>query len=187
VVLTASFVRRRPGRDRVYVTRGDGTSLSWDFPSYGDGLPHDLCHLVVEGSLGLTNGFWGLVDRGMAVTLIANQPTLVRQGRPLVDDPGVDFSDLIRAEEAVARLGPLAPATDTVVATTPAAASLTVPADEAGVEEIRRRLRDFGRRWRALDDGQALLLTFGRPAPNPSTAADAATTRSVDRRRFPHR
>jgi hypothetical protein len=159
VVLTASFVRRRAGRDRVYVTRSDGTSLWWDFPSYGDGLPHDLCHLVVEEGLGIANGFWGLVDRGMAVALIDHQPTLVRQGRPLVDDPGVDFSDLIRAEDAVARLGPLAPATNS------ATAPLKDRADQTGADEIRRRLRDLGHRWRELDDGGALLLTFGLPAP----------------------
>ena len=51
LVLEVAFVRRRGGRDRVYVTRADGTSTGWDFPSYGDWLPHDLCHLVVEEGL----------------------------------------------------------------------------------------------------------------------------------------
>jgi hypothetical protein len=59
LVLEVSFVRRRGKRDRVYVHRSDGTSTGWDFPSYGDGLPHDLCHLVVEDELGLPDGFWG--------------------------------------------------------------------------------------------------------------------------------
>lgn len=35
----------------VEVTRSDGTSLCWDFPSYGDALPRDLCHLIVEEGL----------------------------------------------------------------------------------------------------------------------------------------
>ena len=47
-MLEVTFVCRRRQRDRVYVTRSDGTTTGWDFPSYGDGLPHDLCHLVVE-------------------------------------------------------------------------------------------------------------------------------------------
>src|SRR3984893_12789772 len=63
----ATFVRRRGSRDRVYVTRGDGTSTGWDFPSYGDGLPHDLCHLVVEEALRLADGFWGVVHQGGGV------------------------------------------------------------------------------------------------------------------------
>jgi hypothetical protein len=66
-MLEVSFVRHRGSRDRVYVKRSDGTSIEWDFPSYGDGLPHDLCHLVVEDSLELSEGFWGLVDQHVDV------------------------------------------------------------------------------------------------------------------------
>src|ERR1700736_1529870 len=85
-------VRRRGSRDRVYVTRDNGSSTGWDFPSYGDGLPHDLCHLVVEDELRLTEGFWGLVDQGVDVGLVNNQAILTRDGKPLVDQIGVDFS-----------------------------------------------------------------------------------------------
>jgi len=86
-MLSVVFVRRRGRRDRVYVTREDGTSISWDFPSYGDGLPQDLCHLVVESELGLTDGFWGLVDQGVDVGLVNNQATLLRSSRPLANRP----------------------------------------------------------------------------------------------------
>jgi hypothetical protein len=54
----------------------------FDFPSYGDGLPHDLCHLVVEDGLGLSEGFWGLVDQHVDVCVVNNQPTLMRDGKP---------------------------------------------------------------------------------------------------------
>src|ERR1022692_2336181 len=104
MALTVAFVRHRERRDRIYVTRQDGTSIFWDFPSYGDRLPHDLMHLVVEDGLGIVNGFWGMVAAGAEVTLIDNQATLVCHGRPLVEHPGVDFSDLMQAEEAVALL-----------------------------------------------------------------------------------
>ena len=103
-MLEASFVRNRGDRDRVYVTRSDGTSTGWDFPTYGDGLPHDLCHLVVEDGLGLAGGFWGLVDQHVDVGLVNNEPTLMRDGKPLVEQPGVDFTGLTQAEEAVALL-----------------------------------------------------------------------------------
>jgi len=73
------------------VTRQDGTSTSWDFPSYGDGLPHDLCHLVVESELGLTDGFWGLVDQGVDVGLVNDQATLVRSSRPLAQQAASTF------------------------------------------------------------------------------------------------
>ena len=45
-MIQVSFFRNRRGRDRVYVTRSDGTAAGWDFPTYCDGLPHDLCHLA---------------------------------------------------------------------------------------------------------------------------------------------
>ncbi len=63
-MLTATFVRHRGGRDHIYVTRADGTVVHWKFPAYGDGLPHDLVHLVVESGLEMRDGFWGLIDRG---------------------------------------------------------------------------------------------------------------------------
>jgi hypothetical protein len=103
-VLTATFVRRLSGRDRVYVTRRDGTATGWDFPSYGEGLPHDLCHLVVEDELVISDGFWGLVDHGMDVGLVDDQATLMIQGRPLMQEPGADITGLLAAEEIVAAL-----------------------------------------------------------------------------------
>ncbi len=76
----------------MYVHRSDGTSTGWDFPSYGDGLPHDLRHLVVEDELGLADGFWGLVDGGVDVALVHNQATLVRNGAPLCEHVGIDLT-----------------------------------------------------------------------------------------------
>jgi hypothetical protein len=64
-LLQASFVRVPGQRDRIYVHRSDGSEVSWLFPSYGDGLPHDLVHLVVESAFGLRQGFWGRVDAGI--------------------------------------------------------------------------------------------------------------------------
>jgi hypothetical protein len=156
-VLEVAFVRRRGGRDRVYVTRSDGTSTGWDFPSYGDWLPHDLCHLVVEEELKLKDGFWGLVDRGVEVGLINNQARLIRDGTPLVEHPDVDLTGLMEAEAAVAAWsGPAATETADLPVATPAEAVAT----------IRCRLDTLGEQWRALDDGGAItlqVLSWRRP------------------------
>jgi hypothetical protein len=186
-VLHATFVRTRGGRDRVYVTRADATTLGWEFPTYGDGLPHDLCHLVVEDALGLSDGFWGLVDHHVDVRLIDNQATLVRNGRPLVDEPGFDFSGLRRAEEAVALLAPALLAVDhdgpiAVVRAAQPSAGTAPPATpsiddlarqlgcarpegvtDAAVAAITDRLQELGHRWRTLDDGAAITLGFAVP------------------------
>src|SRR5262245_317246 len=65
-----SFVRTQGQRDRVYVRRTNGTEVSWVFPTFGNYIPHDLVHLVVETAFGLKNGFWGRVDAGVDVTRI---------------------------------------------------------------------------------------------------------------------
>ena len=180
-MLKVSFVRRRGSRDRVYVTRGDGSSTGWDFPSYGDGLPHDLCHLVVEDELGLTEGFWGLVDQGVDVGLVNNQATVMRHGKPLVEHVGIDFSGLNEAEAAIAIL---AGATVNVTGSSElAVARLATPSDETAatgevakalgfelptsatpdtINTIRTRLRDLGAKWRSLEDGAAIKLSFSR-------------------------
>jgi hypothetical protein len=73
---------------------------------------------VVEDELDLTEGFWGLVDQGVDVGLVDNKATLMRDGRPLVEQIGVDFSGLTEAEAAVAVLG--GPAVDVALIPNPA-------------------------------------------------------------------
>ncbi len=157
MALTIAFVRRRGDRDRVYVTRGDASSIFWDFPTYDDRLPHDLCHLVVEEGFGIGGGFWGMVDRGVEVRLVDNQATLMLGGSPLAEQPGVDLSDLMRAEAAVAALGPAGPA-----------------AEEHGVRcrRVRRRRRwiPSGGGWTIWADGGAPWAT-ARPSRSPTPVA----------------
>lgn len=180
IAVKASFVRHRERRDRVYVTRQDGSSTAWDFPSYGDRLPHDLCHLVVEEALGISNGFWGLVDQGVEVRLVDDQATLVRAGKPLVQEVGVDFSDLMEAERMVGVFGPTGIHTEQVGAitvahldpsSTAASCDTDEPPSELGVDlpaglsdeaiaSLRRQLHDLGEQWRSLDDGDAITLTY---------------------------
>jgi len=183
-MLEVTFVRKRGSRDRVYVTRSDGTSTGWDFPSYGDGLPHDLCHLVVEDGLGLSEGFWGLVDHHAEVGLVNNETTLMRNGRPLVDEPGMNFSGLVQAEEAVALLAGPSVGVDQVgeigvvelgspsVRRAPALVdaiadslgfSLPESATPAAVAVIWGRLRELEAHWRSLDDGGSITVAFFNP------------------------
>jgi hypothetical protein len=180
-MLEVTFVRRRGSRDHVYVARGDGSSIGWDFPSYGDGLPHDLCHLVVEDELALTDGFWGLVDRGVEVGLVDNQATLMRNGKPLVEEVGVDLSGLVQAEGAVAVLagpavaielaGDLAvarlasrPHASHVTGDVAAALGFELPASATpdALAAIRARLHELADRWRTLEDGAGITLGFER-------------------------
>jgi hypothetical protein len=179
VVLTVSFVRNRGKRDHVYVTRQDGSSCDWAFPTYGDQLPHDLCHLVIEEMLAIPSGFWGLVEQGMEVSLVDDQGTLTKDGRTLADHFGFDFSDLVRAEEAVALLAPIGMQFDQSGELAVARQSIAERATESDVAAqlgftlppgcstevataTRERLCDLREQWRKLDDGGAITLSFMR-------------------------
>lgn len=174
-VLQVTFVRRRGRRDHIYVEREDGTTTDWAFPSYGDGLPHDLCHLVVEDELGLTDGFWGLVDRGVEVGLVDNEATLLQDGTPYAERAGVDLTGLLHAEAAVATLGSPAIAVaigDATVADAEQTGSdLGAVVARFGVElpgavtaeaerAIGTRLAELAVRWRAIEDRGSIVLTF---------------------------
>jgi hypothetical protein len=177
-LLTASFTRRPGQRDLVHVVRTDGTETEWEFPSYGDSLPHDLVHFAVEQGLGLTDGFWGLLDAGADVVIVNDQAVLSRNGEPL-REPAVDFSGLVRAEEAVALLGPRpilqSAGTLTIARLAPDSFSPPDPHDTASclgfrlpdgttaeaVSAIQTRLRELTQRWRQRQ-GQPITLTWRR-------------------------
>jgi hypothetical protein len=156
-------------------------STGWDFSSYGHGLPHDLCHLVVKDGLGLSEGFWGLVDQHVDVGVVNNKPTLMRAGKPLVEQPGFDFAGLIEAEEAVALLAAPAAEVDRAgrigivhfdspsFAAAPASETagqldfrLPKSATLVAIATIHDKLRDLGMRWRSLNDSgsRAHILRF---------------------------
>lgn len=170
MVLKASFVRTLGERDRIYVTRSDGSQVSWVFPSYGDGLPHDLVHLVVESAFGLADGFWGRVDGGAdpgPITREANR----KGGRDKYAAYGADQSGLQRAE-AVANVTWLdAGMSDHGLLEQAVAACRTagvaVPdtwrAEHVG--EVRPALAALTRQWRALLPKGALDLTFDLDRP----------------------
>jgi hypothetical protein len=146
-VLTATFVRHRGGRDHIYVQRANGTELHWQFPTYGDGLPHDLVHLVVESGLGMTGGFWGLIDDGAEITLVDNEATIVGASD--------DWSGLRLAEAAVASFG--------AESSGGVAQNYTIPSSYAPepLVAIRQRLVALQAEWAALPDRGSLRLTFG--------------------------
>ena len=96
-MLNASFVRTVGERDRIYVTRSDGSEVSWVFPTYGDAPPHDMIHLIVESAFGVAQGFWGRVDTGIDPGRIMAQANRIG-GRDKYAAFGGNASDLLVAE-----------------------------------------------------------------------------------------
>jgi hypothetical protein len=163
--LRARFVRVAGERDRVYVRRSDGSETSWVFPSYGEGLPHDLVHLVVEGDFGVRAGFWGRVDRGVEPAKINSDAS--RRGRAgKYAAFGADLRELLLAE-ALANCGWFTPGADDAarraeLARQCAELGLEVPAGAtvAALGETQRRLRELQQRWKGLVPKGTLELDF---------------------------
>lgn len=48
-----------------FVTRDDGSEISWTWPDENGMLPHDLCHFAMETAFGLKYGVYGLMAKGV--------------------------------------------------------------------------------------------------------------------------
>ena len=160
-MLRAAFVRTVGERDRIYVTRSDGSALSWVFPTYGDALPHDLVHLVVESAFGLSDGFWGRVDGGADPAKV-NAEANRNGGKDKYAGYGPDRRTLLLAE-ALAN-APWSEETGRILEQLRQAyADAAVPADAVTrerVEQVKSELAALGRRWRELLPKGAIDLSF---------------------------
>ena len=182
--LEVTFVRVRGQRDRIYVHRPDGSELSWVFPSHGDGLPHDLVHLVVESAFGIRRGFFGLVAEGIdpvRVNAEANRLTGPDKYRGFGEDrrelllaeqlaalpsfpiPGAEETDESRYARIIAACAELG------LGVPPAVSLERVAAVRVALEQLRER-------WRAIGEKGAIGLHFLPGDPERGFAAIAAET-----------
>jgi hypothetical protein len=153
--LRARFVRTVGERDRVYVRRSDGSETSWEFASYGEGLPHDLVHLVVERDFGVREGFWGRVNRGISPARITEEAN--RGGKDKFAGFGPDQRELLISEALAAAAGGYRPDLDDAAQhaqLVAAYASVGLPVPKgltvAALGETRRRLSELQLRWQTL-------------------------------------
>jgi len=164
--LRARFVRTVGERDRVYVRRSDGSETSWEFATYGEGLPHDLVHLVVERDFGVRDGFWRRVNRGVAPGHITEEANRLG-GKDKFAGFGPDQRELVIAEALAAAVGGYRPDLDDAAQHAELVAAYTgvglpVPKSltAAGLGETVRRLRELQAKWKALVPKGALELEF---------------------------
>ena len=159
------FVRTAGAPDRVYVRRSDGSETSWSFPTYGNSVPHDMVHLVVEGTFGISEGFWGRVDRGVDPARI-NAEANRTGGANKYAGFGDDLRQLLLAESlanlswAIADLSDI----DHLRSLADECAKIgiefppTVTAD--GLVAVRRRLAELSSQWRTLVPKGTIEMTF---------------------------
>lgn len=163
--MQVTFVRHPEAPDRIYVVRDDGSEASWSFPSYGDGLPHDLVHLVLERRFGLRHGFWGRVAAGVdpsRINAMANQ----KGGKGKYAGFGEDLRELWLAEALAGAPWGMAELSDAELlamlranveaAGTPSPLPLTVEL----VAELREMLAQTRRQWQVQAPKGALRFSF---------------------------
>jgi len=163
--LRARFVRTVGERDKVYVRRSDGSETSWVFPTFGDGLPHDLVHLVVERDFGVRDGFWGRVDRGVDPAKISEQANRMG-GKGKFAGFGDDLRELYVAEALAAAAW--SPSGETLeerhaqLVAAYASAGLPLPQSVTvtGLGESARRLAELTLTWRGLRPKGTIELEF---------------------------
>ncbi|HZV01639.1 MAG TPA: hypothetical protein VFF73_33320 [Planctomycetota bacterium] len=158
-------MRTRGAPDRVYVHRDDGSETGWSFPTYGDELPHDLVHLVVETVFDVKEGFWGRVARGVdpaRLNALANR----QGGKAKYAGFGDDLSELHLAEALANARWADAQATDEErrddMARECAKAGIELPASAtlAAIARARTELAGLRDRWRSIVRKAAIELTF---------------------------
>jgi hypothetical protein len=161
---------------RAWVTHADGTSASVKIF-----VPHDLDHFVIESSLGITHGFWGIFAAGgwrrQSELASARDPRRASASSGGPDDPLVreHAPDVNFAEAVVYAIGNMfGDGPDTLEGVRdrlrrmddPRLHALADQLDEERLQVIYEARAQAVRRWQHLEPGGTLRLTW---APSTST------------------
>jgi hypothetical protein len=155
--MKVQFTRGRDKRDVLVILRKDGTR-SWQHQPAG--IPvHDLTHFAVESTLGLKDGFYGLLAQGWDIMRLTDRDVrqvlppeglwtefvvgLVQAERTSPDPlPAEEFNKLLESEKA----------------------NCGLKFERALKDEELRQIRDcftqLFMKWRALGPGETMTLDF---------------------------
>ena len=168
------FFKPERRRYRSVLHRGDGLVVELDGGGYNKvgglarELPHDLAHFVVEDSLGLEAGLWGVIAAGGMfghTKVIAGRrpPHAAKRAQAVVDAAGDRLSQAEMLTRFVCDLA--LDGADHDVRRLKAAAGVRwwrgTTADQ--LADTCRALREASVRWRDLREGEALKVLWRLP------------------------
>jgi hypothetical protein len=174
--MDAAFHRDTATTIRVHVERDDGAILETRSPGATDALPHDLIHFVVERELGLDDGFWPRVARGVKfrnMRLVRKPLGKLRRQPPRPKRPSSEKRGLLEAEVLVGvfhdiwtgaaerEWGTIRAFLDSVWS--PRTRSRADELDEQTIRRICDALTEAERAWRRVPIGGELRVTWPTP------------------------
>jgi len=156
------FAKQRSGKyDTVELHRGEGRIERLENPKQGL-APHDMIHLLVEQTLGLRQGFIGMVLSGLPMAM-ADQPR-ERENAGLYGVEAKQSESLVECvQAAVWDSTPVsADYFREQVRITCAMRDIPTPAlDDDTVALLIERVRNASREWQALPAGEAMEFSLG--------------------------
>jgi hypothetical protein len=155
--LKVRFTRGKDKKDVLVVVRADG-SQSWQHQQ--PGIPvHDLTHFAVESTLGLKNGFYGLLAQGWDITRLID-----RDVRSILPPEGL-WTEFVVGLVQTERLGPEPlSATEFNEQLEKQKANFGLKYERCLTDDelagIRQTFLDTYSKWRVLQPGESLYLIF---------------------------
>jgi len=175
--IAIEFFKPSGRRYRSVLHRRDGLVVELDGGGYNKvggparEIPHDLAHFVVEDSLGLEAGLWGVIAAGgwfEHTKVIAGRrpPHSAKRAQAVVDGAGDRLSQAEMLTRFVCDLA--LEGADRDVRRLEAAAGRRWWRAEIGADDVERTcraLRDTSVRWRDTPVGDALVVRWRLPPP----------------------
>lgn len=154
------FTKCAGKQDWMECLRDDGTSTRCPMPKQGI-LPHDFVHYVVEDTLDLRQGFWGILAIGVGF------PT----STPPWDAADFDIPDLTQALQAESLVecfqaemwNGFQPSEDFIALFQVACQSRYIPILEISLpklQQVRSRLQIYSQQWEKLAIGESSEVDF---------------------------
>lgn len=153
--LTATLVRT-PDGVRVHA-EGPAGAQSWTWPGGGD-LPHDALHWIVEGHLGLDDGFWGHVTRGPVHDVLRAVDAAKGDASRTSALRGLRYAEAVVGVLTWADLQPDPSDVAAAAALAQAVEDLGPALEPAAVGRLRGAAAGWARRWSRVPVGGALRL-----------------------------
>jgi hypothetical protein len=169
--IEVSFVRAGSDSCELIIRRDDGVELRGHAHGREGRAPHDLVHFVVEGSLELSQGFWGCVAEGAefkSLELVAGRrrPHATEHSRAILKRARRELTTAEVLTAAVERLTRLRWDRDPPRLMREIERELSncePPRSAISTERICRAcavLREHERRWSRLSVGQSMVLQW---------------------------